>query len=344
METAKDSLWNRKTVYAILRKTACMSAREERKKDAMQYRNINRIGSLLLLLLMLSGCGIRPDSSAKPEETIAPAERPEEAAPAIVIITPSPTPTPEQTVVIVTPSPEPVSTPEPTPAPTETPKPDIPVITKNPGSVTVSEGAACYFEADYVNAIWAVWHFVSPDGGTDITYEKAVKLFPSVEIVDGMYSTMKLNNVSYNLNGWKVYCRYSNNNGYSDTTKATITVVRASGAPTSNLPEVTKNPVSVTVNEGGSAVFGADYLNAIFAVWHFVSPDSSIDLPYDTFVKNYPTIKVIDGMYSTMTVSNIPAAMNGWKVYCRYSNSYGYTDTAIATITVSETAASSSNP
>ena len=305
----------------------------------MRNSALYRIGCLVLMLCILAGCGMQNTPSGKKEETIVPAEAASEPAspapeesPAVVIVTP--TPTPEQTVVIVTPSPSPAPTPSPTPTPTPTPKADIPVITKNPGSVTVAEGSACYFEADYVNAIWAVWHFVSPDGGTDMTYEKAIKVFPSVQIVDGMYSTMKLSNVSYNMNGWKVYCRYSNNNGYADTTKATITVVRSSGGSTSNLPEVTKNPVSVTVNEGGSATFGADYVNATFAVWHFVSPDSTIDLPYDTFAKTYPTVKVTDGMYSTMTVSNIPAAMNGWKVYCRYSNTYGYTDTAIAVITV----------
>ena len=317
----------------------------------MRNRIWYRIGSLLLILFVLAGCGTIRTPSEKKEETIVPAEAssessaiPVEEMPSIVIVTP--TPSPEHTVVIVTPSPTPTTatTPEPTPAPTPAPKADVPVITKNPGSVTVSEGAACYFEAGYVNAIWAVWHFVSPDGSTDMTYEKAIKVFPSVQIVDGMYSTMKLSNVSYNLNGWKVYCRYSNNNGYSDTTPATITVVRASGGSTSNLPEITKNPASVTVNEGGSATFGADYVNATYAVWHFVSPDSSIDLPYDTFAKTYPAIKVTDGMYSTMTVSNIPAAMNGWKVYCRYSNSYGYTDTAVATITIAGAVAPSPNP
>ncbi len=308
----------------------------------MKRKTLIRTGVFLLTLLILAGCGMNRTPGGKQEETAAPAgvpsepsSVPEDESPAIVIVTPSPTP--EQTVVIVTPSPTPAPTPTPTPAPTPTPTPkaDVPVITKNPASVTVAEGQACYFEADYVNAIWAVWHFVSPDGATDMTYEKAIKVFPSVQIVDGMYSTMKLSNVSYNLNGWKVYCRYSNNNGYSDTAKATITVVRSSGGSTSNLPEITLNPVSVTVNEGGSAIFKADYVNATFAVWHFVSPYSTIDLAYDAFAKNYPTIKVTDGMYSTMTVSNIPASMNGWKVYCRYSNTYGYSDTAVATITVS---------
>ena len=303
----------------------------------MKRSFIQTIGVILAaLLVFLAGCGANNAQDAGtggeqiPGET-QPAVSPTEELPAIVIVTaePAPTPTPESTPTL---TPSPASTPTPTPAPT--PKPDVPVVTKNPGSVTVTEGASCYFEADYVNAIWAVWHFVSPDGKTDITYEKAIKVFPSVQIEDGMYSTMKLYNVSYNLNGWKVYCRYSNNNGYTDTTSATITVVRSSGGSTSNLPEVTKNPVSVTVNEGGSATFGADYVNALYAVWHFVSPDGKTDLPYDTFAQTFPAVKVTDGMYSTMTVSNIPAGMNGWKVYCRYSNSYGYTDTAAATITV----------
>ena len=37
-----------------------------------------------------------------------------------------------------------------------------------------------------------------------------------------------------------------------------------------------------------------------------------------------------------MKLDNIPAAANGWKVFCRYSNSYGTTDSDKATITVTD--------
>ena len=43
-------------------------------------------------------------------------------------------------------------------------------------------------------------------------------------IKQGDLSKMQLVNVTEDLNGWKVYCRYSNNNGTTDTASATITV------------------------------------------------------------------------------------------------------------------------
>ena len=45
-------------------------------------------------------------------------------------------------------------------------------------------------------------------------------------------------------------------------------------------------------------------------------------------------MKILDGMYSTMKLEDIPLAANGWSVYCRYTNRVGSTDTARATITV----------
>ena len=197
------------------------------------------------------------------------------------------------------------------------------------------EGGACSFVAGYENAIWAVWHFVSPDGA-DITYEKAAKVFPYATIKDGMYSTMYLSNITYNMNGWKVYCRYSNNAGYSDTASALITVIPTTPGTPSLTPVVKRNPESQTVPAGGTVTFGADYVNATFVVWHFVSPDSKTDVAYNdaSLAILLPGMKITDGMYSRMTLSNVPAAANGWKVYCRYSNNYGYTDTSAATITI----------
>ena len=162
---------------------------------------------LFTAVLILGGCGSKKSGSRsdvkKPEQT--PEQTVEileptvtKPAPTVIIVPPAETPTP-------TPTPSPTPTPKPTPSPT--PKPHIPIITKSPTSETVIEGGSCSFVAGYQNAIWAVWHFVSPDGSTDITYDKAIKVFPYATIKDGMYSTMYLSNVTYNMNGWKVYCR-----------------------------------------------------------------------------------------------------------------------------------------
>ena len=107
---------------------------------------------LLLPALSMSACGnvIVPASSLQTEAPATPA--------------PTPVPTPEPT-----PEPTPVPTPEPTPAPTlaSTPAPvvsKLPVITKHPGSETVTANGKCQFVTRYENALYAEWHFVSPDG------------------------------------------------------------------------------------------------------------------------------------------------------------------------------------
>ena len=139
------------------------------------------ITAAVLSLLLLAGCGSRGDSDPEPAATYAPA--PTATPTATPTVTPSATPavrttpTPAPThapTLALTPTPTLIPTLAPTAVPTftPTPVPDPPFVTKHPVSVTVQEGGACQFEAGYVNAIWAVWHFVSPDGQTDITYEQ----------------------------------------------------------------------------------------------------------------------------------------------------------------------------
>ena len=70
---------------------------------------------------------------------------------------------------------------------------------------------------------------ISPDG-RDITYEEAQEEFPTVEIYNGMYSNFLLKNIPLELNGWRVYCRYSNQVGYRDTETALLTVLESAEA------------------------------------------------------------------------------------------------------------------
>ena len=55
-----------------------------------------------------------------------------------------------------------------------------------------------------------------------------------MKIVGGDQGTMQLQNIPLNANGWKVYCRYSNNSGTADTKMATITVQGATQAAADN--------------------------------------------------------------------------------------------------------------
>ncbi len=105
---------------------------------------------------------------------------------------------------------------------------NAPKVTKDPTDETVKPGESAWFVAKHTGAILARWHFVSPDG-KDYTYsdEEISKEFPEMKIVHGDQGTMQLQNIPLNANGWKVYCRYSNNSGTADTKSATITVQTA---------------------------------------------------------------------------------------------------------------------
>ena len=308
------------------------------------------ISCLVLAVLVLAGCGRKkkttetlpaePAVSAIPEYSLAtdaPAltAAPDAAPTAAPERTPAPTPEP-------TPTPTPAATRAPAPAATLAPvSPNAPVIKKNPTGETVNAGGKCQFVTRYENAKWAVWHFVSPDGTRDIDYLEAGKEFPTLKIINGYGKDMTLDKIPAELNGWKVYCRFSNDSASADTTAALITVKGSgtgsgsSAAPSNpNAPVVTKDPIGETVAVGGKCQFVTRYENAKLAEWHFVSPDGTRDIDYLQAAKEFPDMKIIKGYSKDMTLDNIPAALNGWKVYCRFSNDYGVTNTKSALITI----------
>ena len=245
--------------------------------------------------------------------------------------TPAPTPTPEPT-----PEPTPAPTPTPTPTPRPAPAPGAPIITKDPTDETVREGGSCWFVANHQGAQLARWHFVSPDWSTDLQYDELGDRFPNMTVKNGQFDSMKLINIPSELNGWHFYCRFSNKSGTTDSGAATITVEKGEPgtAPTAGAPIITKSPTDETVKVGGSCWFVADHKGAVLARWHFVSPDGKTDLQYDEAAKQFSSVTIKQGDLSKMQLVNVTEDLNGWKVYCRYSNNNGTTDTASATITV----------
>ena len=89
------------------------------------------------------------------------------------------------------------------------------------------------------------------------------------------------------------------------------------------LPKVTKDPTDETVPVNGSCQFIARYENAELAEWHFVSPDGSLDVDYSVVQNQFPTLRIIGGDSKDLTLSGIPQALNGCRVYCKFSNSTG---------------------
>lgn len=229
-------------------------------------KSIKMILLLLLAAALLAGCGHKTDPGSRPEPT---------PTPLIVEETPPPTPTPTPAPTATpapTPAPTPAATPAPTPmpavtttptsppavTPTPTPTPaaasssaqasNLPVVTLNPTNQTVAPGGSCTFSANYQNAIYATWHFVSPDGQTDLDYGQIGTKFPNLVVENGMYSTMTLSNVPEAINSWRVYCCYRNDYGSVNTDRATIQVTPAAAAQSSAGRQTTTTTTTVNYN------------------------------------------------------------------------------------------------
>ena len=67
-----------------------------------------------------------------------------------------------------------------------------------------------------------------------------------------------------------------------------------------------------------------------------MSPDGTRDLSYLQAQLEFPTMKISYGYTKDLTLSSIPETLNGWRVYCHFSNESGSTDTATALITVKD--------
>ena len=326
-------------------------------------RKLLLIACLLLGMLVLSACGLFERRHSTTAVTPSPASTVTIVTPVPTVSVATPAPTPAASVtptpVVATPvgaqtpspsqapaatpapapTPTPVATPAPspvaTPAPTAAAQSNLPRVTKSPTGETVPIGGKCQFVAKYENAKWAEWHFVSPDGTRDLTYLDAAKEFPALKIVNGYAKDMTLENIPEALNGWKVYCRFSNDFGSVKTEQAAITVMGTGAVATgTGSPKVTKSPTGETVKAGGAATFVANYENAIWAEWHFVSPDDTRDILYNAVKAEFPNLTITGGDQRILKLSNIPATMNGWKVYCTFRNNIGATNTAQAAITV----------
>ena len=143
-----------------------------------------------------------------------------------------------------TPAPTPSTAPTATPVATPTPTPSLPVVTKDPTDETVDAGGDCWFIANYSNAKYAVWHFVSPDGKTNYRYNDpaVATAFPGLKIENGDQSNLHLSSIPTQMNGWGSYCEYSNETGSVRTNAAVVHVNGAPAATPTPSPSATPTP------------------------------------------------------------------------------------------------------
>ena len=139
---------------------------------------------------------------------------------------------------------------ESTPAPTQTPVTPTPVptvgpleVTKNPTSEVVDEGGTAWFIARADNAVRIIWRIVSPD--TSITYSdnEAANVFQGLRIEGLGTDTLKLSNIPYEMNNWRVQARFFDAAGnQAFTTGAVITVNRPATPTPAPTPSPTPTP------------------------------------------------------------------------------------------------------
>ena len=206
----------------------------------MQTKKTNYILYILIftivLTCLLSACSLKRQNNSFAIDTPESTPTPVLATPTPVLTSiATPTPTPVSTPV-VTPIPVPtvVPTPAPTPIPVATPVPaattnqmaanNLPRITKDPTGETVAAGGSAQFVTRFENAQNAEWHFISADNMRDLVYTQAQVEFPTLQIAGGNTKDLTLKSIPTELNGWKVYCRFSNNSGSVNTAAALITV------------------------------------------------------------------------------------------------------------------------
>lgn len=142
--------------------------------------------------------------------------------------TAAPTNTPAPTTAAATPTPAPTNTPTPTATPL-----GAPVITKQPTKEIVDEGGSATFIANATGWAWCAWRFLSPDGKTEVIFDVTGDRFPGLTITGGNRTTLRLENIPAEMNGWKAVCLFSSAaNLWSYTDGSAVISVNAAVTPT----------------------------------------------------------------------------------------------------------------
>ena len=104
--------------------------------------------------------------------------------------------------------------------------------------------------------------------------------------------------------------------------------------PAPNLVRITKSPTSETVEEGGSAMFIAYAENYDSIVWITVSPDKQTSYEIGDARRQFGNLGISGQGTSTLSLSNIPYEMNGWRIQAYFTGNGGPLYTAGAYLTV----------
>ena len=107
-------------------------------------------------------------------------------------------------------------------------------------------------------------------------------------------------------------------------------------AQAASAPEVITHPEPQIVIEGGKCTFTAAGKGHTGITWRIQSPDGSEDFPFTDAPKHFRGLKVSGKNSNKLTLSKIPGEMDGWMVYCCYSNKTGKTNTDMVPLFVTD--------
>lgn len=97
-----------------------------------------------------------------------------------------------------------------------------PVVTKDPTSENVEEDGTCSFVARADGADEIVWYVT--DGEVTIKASRLKNQFDGIKVTGADEEKVKLSHIPAELDGWKIYARFINDEGHTNSKRATIRV------------------------------------------------------------------------------------------------------------------------
>ena len=97
---------------------------------------------------------------------------------------------------------------------------------------------------------------------------------------------------------------------------------------------ITKSPTGERVQEGGAAKFVARAQNAERIVWRIVSNDTTNTVPASEAAQTFPGLQVSGLGTETLTLSNIPQSLDGWRVEAQFWSGNRHAESMGAEITI----------
>ncbi len=187
-----------------------------------------------------------------------------------------------------------------------------PFITTQPKNVTITEGQTASFTvgAEYADSYQWYW------------WKEKTSEWVKVASAPSTSATLSFTDVDYNWNGYLFCCLVSNGAGDTWTDNVMLTV---SGRIA---PTIKANPKSVSITEGQSATFSVTARHAASYQWYW----------YKASTNEWVKVASVPSTSSTLQFTDVPYSWNGYKFFCKVTNSAGSISSTYATLTIANRA------